>query len=564
MHWLARHRVWIVGLALVAGLAARTAFLPYESDDYHRYVKLWVRFIEANDGLLSLRHDFANYTQPYLYLLSLGSLLLPGLRDLYLIKLVSTVFDALCAALVWRIVEERRPSSLVSVLAFCAVWLSPIVILNSAAWGQVDSMFTAFLLLSVLLLMRDSPARGLAAYGAAIAIKLQSIFLLPLILAAALRSRARLTTWIPIVFIAAMLPAVALGKPVGDALFTYGQQIGAVERLTMGAPNWYQWLPPGESAVAWWAGMLLGAALMLVMLLCARRWEMPWPEQALLLGCWALAGVPFLLPRMHDRYFYPAEVFAIALAFSRAPKRPAWLLLPLALSIGSLCAYLAYLWQIEPVSLGWAAVPVALAVLALTITSVRAARGPAIRLERIALLDGLWPLRARREWLAAAIALIALAGAAAVGAVVRDRGVAARRIATFELDGARASIDRAAAYRCEGRVQIELTWADLANFGPRSTVSEKAHLYGRDGQRVAIADGYPGGKVPFNMLPRAFAEIRTAEIANPAAVSEARVGLYEVEGIRNFGAMRNDGAIWPDGAVVVLVRDARPGECERR
>ena len=68
MHWLARHRVWIVGLALVAGLAARTAFLPYESDDYHRYVKLWVRFIEANDGPLSLRHDFGFYTQPYLYL----------------------------------------------------------------------------------------------------------------------------------------------------------------------------------------------------------------------------------------------------------------------------------------------------------------------------------------------------------------------------------------------------------------------------------------------------------------------------------------------------------------
>lgn len=86
-----------------------------------------------------------------------------------------------------------------------------------------------------------------------------------------------------------------------------------------------------------------------------------------------------------------------------------------------------------------------------------------------------------------------------------------------------ASIDRLKAYRCEGRVPIELTWADLA-----------------------------------------FADIRSADFANPAEVSEARVGLYEVEGIRNFGALRNDGANWPDGAVVVPVRDARPGECEKR
>ena len=139
-------------------------------------------------------------------------------------------------------------------------------------------------------------------------------------------------------------------------------------------------------------------------------------------------------------------------------------------------------------------------------------------------------------------------------------------MATFGLDGARASLDRVEAYRCEGRVQIELTWVDLSNFGARSAVSEMTHLYGWDGRRMAIADGYPtaGRQIPFNLLPQAFSEVRQAAIADPAQVRDARLGLYEVDGTRGFGASHPDGAPWPEGAVVVLVRDARPGECERQ
>lgn len=556
----------MIGLALAAGLAIRAQFLPFESDDYHLFLKHWTRFIETNGGLAALRYPFANYTQPYLYLLSLGLALFPGVRDLYVIKLISTLFDAGCAVLVWKIVEDRRPASLAAAGAFAAVWLSPTVILNSAAWGQVDSMYSAFLLLAVFLMMQERPARGIAAYGAAFAIKLQSIFLLPVVALAALRGRARTLVWIPIVFVALMLPAIALGKPVGDALFTYGLQIGAAERLTMNAANWYQWLPPGEPAAAWWAGVLLGAVFMLFALWCARRWAMPWPEQVLLLACWTLAGVPFFLPRMHDRYFFPAELLAVAFAFSRASTRPVWLLLPVALTGASLSTYLSYLWRFEPVPLGWAAAVVALAVLALTVAGVRAAGKPAIPINLRVLLDGLWPPRGRLEWVAGLIVLMSMAGAAVLGGAVRANAERTQRIATFELDGARASIDRVSAYRCEDRVQIELTWTNVSNFGARGAVSEMTHLYGWDGRRLAVADGFPdaGWKIPFNLLPQAFSEVRQAAIADPAQVRDARLGLYEVDGTRGFGASHPDGAPWPEGAVVVLVRDARPGECERQ
>lgn len=564
MAFSTHRRAWIVGLVVVVGLAMRGAFLPFESGDYHLFLKHWVNFVASNGGFLALRHNFANYTQPYLYLLVVGSWLLPFLPDVVVIKLISIVFDLLCAVLIWRIVEMRRPQSLVAVLAFAAGWLSPTVVLNSAAWGQVDAMYTAFLLLAIYLLMKERPALGIAVYGMAFAIKLQSIFLIPLVVVVVLRSRIRYLAWIVVVFIALMLPAIALGKPVLDALFTYGLQVGTVERLTMGAPNWYQWLPPGDTPLAWWVGMTLGVVLVAAIVLCARRWQMAWQEQVLLMAAWALAGVPFVLPRMHERYFYPAELVAIAFSFTYLPKRPAWLLAPTGLILGSLCAYVAYLGKIEPIPPALQAVPMALVVLALTGKGIAEARVRAAPNAWRTAVEGVFPLRWGREWVAMAGIAVGLVAAALVGHTVASNEIAANRSAILALDDTRVSVERLVAYRCEGRIQVEVTWAELTNFSRLSAVSEMTHLYGPDGRRVSVADGYPdGGRLPFNMLPQSFAEVRRAPTPNPADVSEVRIGLYVVEGVRSFSASRSDGGAWPDGAVVVGVREARPGECDR-
>jgi hypothetical protein len=87
------------------------------------------------------------------------------------------------------------------------------------------------------------------------------------------------------------------------------------------------------------------------------------------------------------------------------------------------------------------------------------------------------------------------------------------------------------------------------------------HLCGWDGRRLAVADGFPDAEDPFNLLSQAFRVDRPR--SQIPQVRDARLGLCGLTA-RAAGASHPDGAPWPDGAVVVLVRDARPGECERR
>ena len=51
---------------------------------------------------------------------------------------------------------------------------------------------------------------------------------------------------------------------------------------------------------------------------------------------------PFLLPRMHERYFFLADVFAFVLAYRRQDRQSVAIFV--AVQVGSLLSILGYLW----------------------------------------------------------------------------------------------------------------------------------------------------------------------------------------------------------------------------
>ncbi len=55
----------------------------------------------------------------------------------------------------------------------------PTVILNSSAWGQADSIYTAWLMVALWHLLNHQNNRALVFFGVALAFKLQAILLLP-------------------------------------------------------------------------------------------------------------------------------------------------------------------------------------------------------------------------------------------------------------------------------------------------------------------------------------------------------------------------------------------------
>ena len=186
------------GLLLLMGLTLRLFIGLYaegfDSDIYN--FKSW-GFSLARVPLREVyRQDsFLDYPPGYLYVLLLLEKLrkvldLPFDSDLYtlVIKLPSIITDLLSAGvLLWlgkRKLGERGALLLAAGYLFC-----PVVILNSARWGQVDSFCTAILLCSALLLYREWYAPSAILYGFSIACKPQMLIFAPMYLFFAVKRR---------------------------------------------------------------------------------------------------------------------------------------------------------------------------------------------------------------------------------------------------------------------------------------------------------------------------------------------------------------------------------------
>jgi Gpi18-like mannosyltransferase len=72
----------------------------------------------------------------------------------------------------------------------------------------------------------------------------------------------------------------------------------------------------------------------------------------LLMGLVSVALVPFVLPKMHDRYFYPADVFSLLAAF----YMPELWFVPILYQFVSMLAYTVFLFNAPPLATEIAAI----------------------------------------------------------------------------------------------------------------------------------------------------------------------------------------------------------------
>ncbi len=389
----------------VAAVALRWRFIDFQSGDYRTFLARWWEFLATNGHLAGLRDDsFSNYNTPYLALLALATYLpVPALAA---IKTISIPGDLALAGVGSRIVARVRPASAwAPVAAFGAVLFLPTVAMNSGVWAQCDSLYAAAGLACVLYLMKGRPWVASAWFGVAFAFKLQAVFLLPVLVGVLVVNRHRLRTLLaaPASFLACLVPALLAGRSLASQLMVYPLQVtdssgtggtvgagsgGGMPRgnppgggappggpgapggggtggftlndgqsFTHNAPTPYAWLP-ADASVAWkYAGLALTAAVVLAFgaWLLARHRRLS-SGQVLLVAAASALVVPLLLPEMHERYFYLAEVLLVLAGF--VDRR---FLLPAAgIQFASVTTYLSYLLDRPVFPLG-AAAAVALA-----------------------------------------------------------------------------------------------------------------------------------------------------------------------------------------------------------
>lgn len=327
-----------LGITL-CGIIARYLMFPMTSWDLKHFLIPWYETIRDNGGFRAVGMDIGDYTPFYRYFLAFLTTF--HIDAAIGIKVFSGIFELVCAVYVKKIAELAFPGTSRPLLAYAAAFCLPSVMLNSAGWGQCDGIYTCFIVMSLYYLLKERDLLSMAMYGMAFAVKLQAVFFAPFVLVMLLRGKIRLrSVWlVPGVYVVSVIPAMFAGSSFLNLLTVYFRQAGQYNLLSMALPNIWTLLTDVKSEELGRAGVFFAGAVML----CYVWYGYANGKKCRLTVFEAVTGaavscmaVPYLLPFMHERYYFTSEVLLI-LAVCMKPES-AWML-----PVSQFCAGIAVL-----------------------------------------------------------------------------------------------------------------------------------------------------------------------------------------------------------------------------
>ena len=338
----------ICAFLICAAFTIRAAYFDYETTDYQWFLKEWVDFYRTHGGFKGLRYSNGNYNIPYLYFIALFSY--SSINDLYLIKLLSCFFDVVLADAAMLCVLKSNGSKLRGAICFFIVLFLPTVVMNGAVWGQCDSIYTSLALLGIALALPDGenggcshPILSMVCIAASFGFKLQAVFIMPIYIILFIYKRFKWYHFaaFPVTYLIMILPAVLLGRPFIDCIMLYADQAETVgTALNYNAPSVFALINNiTDTDSAAHIGIICAFAAMLLIFAVAyiKRKKLN-SASVLCLSLLMVIIIPFLLPHMHDRYFFAADVLSVILS----------VLIPLSIpcaiftQFASLICYIAY------------------------------------------------------------------------------------------------------------------------------------------------------------------------------------------------------------------------------
>jgi len=331
---------------ILTGMAARVVLFKLESYDYTHDFKAWLDVMYQNGGIRSLRMEITDYTTPYTTFLSLLTTVIPQKYEyycLYAMKLLSGLFDIAAGLLSAEIIYHMTRSRKKAKVTFAVVFFLPTVLINSAAWGQCDIIYVTFLLAFILYILKEKPFLAMIFLGIALSIKLQAVFVLPVLLAALLVKKVRWShlLLLPGVYFLTMLPALIMGRTFWSLFDIYFTQAGEfAESLSMHAPNLYYLTGVSAPDVIGKIGFLTAFLLIGTITYLTIRNELltgNFCNNLIMETILIIAVCCYFLPHMHERYGFLADILIVIAAVIRPERWPyaaAW----------NFIAVIPYLW----------------------------------------------------------------------------------------------------------------------------------------------------------------------------------------------------------------------------
>lgn len=332
-----------ISILFIGAIYIRYIFLDYQSGDYRQYLLPWYNLLKKS-GINQL---VGNYPPIYQYMLyTLGKL---GISSLYGSKICTIAFDLLLSTTLSIYFYKKTKNIHFFIISLSIFLFHPTIILNSAAWGQFDIIYTTFIIFSFFSLLDGKTCVGIFLFSIGMVFKLQAIFFMPVLLLFLIYDRVSLKhlVIIPLTGIISILPSLIKGVTLKDITSIYVQQIKWSSKLSVNYPNIYTAiLDINEEKMIMIvnAGVIITIIVLLTLIYYTYNMACNLTDSILFkffLLCSYL--IPYLLPKMHERYGMISEILIVIYVLFKPQK------IALAfMAIGtSLVTYKRYLWGIS-------------------------------------------------------------------------------------------------------------------------------------------------------------------------------------------------------------------------
>jgi len=273
-----------------------------------------------------------------------------GVKAVDIVKLIPSLFDLATGLLIYFFVRRQASFKLASVATAIYVF-NPAVIYDAAVWGQLDAIYTFFLVLSLMLALKSRPKLAAASYAIAILTKPQSIALLP-VLAVLIYKKSgfknliySIATFAGVAYtVSAPFQFLNANNAVQNS---WSNPLGFLNRVFLTAYNGYKyssvnafnlwaiwpglWVSDGSLFILGW--VLFGILATFVCYFLYKRLEEAGDILAIFCAFLLFFGFFMLPTRIHERYLFPAiATLALMVPFLKR-ARPLYVVLTATLLV---------------------------------------------------------------------------------------------------------------------------------------------------------------------------------------------------------------------------------------
>lgn len=337
--------ILLLGLAFIVRCICAVRYDGYETDI--NCFQAWANMV-YNDGISNFYKSdaFTDYPPGYMYVLYIIGFLKETFHveynsggAIFLTKLPAIICDLVTAWLLYKVANKRFRAK--GALLITAVYaLSPAILLNSAIWGQVDSVFTLFVVGMCYLVTEKKLIPAYYVFAVGILIKPQTLIFTPVLIYGILdqvilhdfdwkRFNKNLAWGLGAI---AMIFLFALPFGIGEVWEQYQKTMKSYEWASVNAYNIWSmfgldWSPQTNTFLGI-TYKLWGSISIVLFVLAATALSLKAKKSEskyYFLGAFIVVCMFCFSVRMHERYIFPALILLL-MAYCVRPRKELYIL----------------------------------------------------------------------------------------------------------------------------------------------------------------------------------------------------------------------------------------------